>query len=56
MTDAQNGAANAAGLKQFKLVRQKRFARNRQERFGDFSRDGPQPRGESARENGNGYI
>ena len=43
-------------VEQFELVRQKRFARNGQERFGDFFRDGPQPRGESARENGNGNV
>ncbi len=43
-------------MKQFELMRQKRFARDGQERLGDFFRDGPQPRGESAREDGNGNI
>ena len=49
-------AADAAGVKQFELVRQKRFARDGHERFGDFFRDGPQSRGESARENGDGNV
>jgi hypothetical protein len=31
-------------------MRQERFARDGNQRFGDFFRDGPQPRGESAGE------
>ena len=52
----KNGVADAARVKQFKLMRQKRPARDRHKRFGDFFRDGPQPRRESARENGDGNI
>ena len=56
IADAQHGAADAARVEQFELMRQKRFARDGHERFGDFFRDGPQPRGESAGENGDGNV
>ena len=37
-------------------MRQKWLAGDGHERFGNFFRDGPQPRGESARENGDGNF
>jgi hypothetical protein len=56
MADAQNGAPDATLIKHFKLMLQKRTARNRHERLGNFFGDGPQPRGESARENRHGNF
>ena len=56
ITEAQYHAADAAGMEQFELVRQKRFARDGHERFGDFFRDGAQARGESAGEDGHGNV
>ena len=40
MPDAEHGAADAARTEQFELVRQERFARDGNQRFGDFFRDG----------------
>ena len=56
IADAQHGMADAAGMKQFKLVRQKRPARDRHERLGNFLRDGPQPCGQAAGEDGHGNL
>ena len=53
-TDAQHGATDAARVQHFQLVREKRPAGDGHERLGDFFRDGPQPRGEATRENGDG--
>ncbi len=55
-TDAQNDVPDAPRVEHFQLVRQKRPASDGHERLGNFFRDGPQPRGESARKNGDGNF
>src|SRR5208282_6462229 len=56
MPDAKNGAADAARTEQFELMRQKRFARDRDERFGNLFGGGAQPGGEAAGKDGNGNF
>jgi hypothetical protein len=44
--------ANAAGVEQFQLMREKRLPGHGHKRFGNFFRDGAQARGETAGEYG----
>ena len=43
-------------MEHFQLMRENRPAGDGHERLGNFFRDGPQPHGESARENGDGNL
>ena len=56
VSDAQHRAPDAARTQQFKLMREEWFPGNHDQGFGNFFGDGPEPRRESARENGNGNV
>ena len=54
--DAQHGVPDTLRVEHFELMRQNRPAGDGHERLGNLFRDGPQPRGEAAREDGNGDL
>ena len=56
VADTEHGVTDAARMEQFELMREKRPARDGNQRLGNFLRDGPQSRGESAREDGDGNV
>ena len=56
VAEAEHGARDALAPQQRELMGEKWLARDRHEHLGDFFRDGPEPRGETAGENGNGHV
>ncbi|WP_231962354.1 hypothetical protein [Opitutus sp. GAS368] len=56
MADTEHDMREAGLFEQAQLVGEERLARDLDEQLGDFLRDGPEPGGEAAREDGDGEV